>query len=157
MHSTYQNFGDGFQHFGLGAKTGINHPGSGAVVTEAVEGGGKGGASRIAGLSRAAPSSAPPLWNPWNLLLNLHRLNFLDEPNSSNKLECRSALNPLRTQGALTLLRPPKMGSGLSHLCFGIHAVPAALVERENSWICPALPQMNCSALGAGAPCCNPS
>lgn len=41
MHSTYQNFGDGFQHFGLGAKTGINHRGSGAVVTEAVEGGGK--------------------------------------------------------------------------------------------------------------------
>lgn len=49
------------------------------------------------------------------------------------------------------------MGSGLSHLCFGIRAVSAALVERQNLWICPALPQNNCSALGAGAPRCNPS
>lgn len=60
MHSTYQNLGDGFQHFGLGAKTELNHPGPGAVVTEGVEGGGKGGASGSGGLSRAAPSSAPP-------------------------------------------------------------------------------------------------
>lgn len=56
MHSTYQNFGDGFQHFGLSAKTGVNHSGPGAVVTEAVEGGGKGGASTSGGLS-----SSPPL------------------------------------------------------------------------------------------------
>lgn len=57
MHSTSQNLGDGFQHFGLGAKAEVNHPGPGAVVTEAVEGGGKGGASWSGGLGRAAPSS----------------------------------------------------------------------------------------------------
>lgn len=78
MHSTYQNLGDAFQHFGLGAKTGVNHPGPGAVVTEAVEGGGKGGASGSGGLGRAAPSSAPSLRSPWNLLPTLYRLKFLE-------------------------------------------------------------------------------
>lgn len=35
--------------------------------------------------------------------------------------------------------------------------MPAALAERKNSRICPALPQNTRSALGAGAPRCDPS
>lgn len=94
------------------------------------------------------PSFAPPLWSPWNLLPTLHRLKFFYQT-SPGMLLCSEPLGTLR---ALTLLRPPKTGSGLSHLCFGIRAVPAALVEKKNLWICPALPQNNCSA-----PHCNPS
>lgn len=105
MHSTSQNLGDGFQHFGLGsAKAELNHSEPGAVVTEAVEGRGKGGFSGSGGLGRAAPSSAPSLQIPWNLLSILQRLKFLDQTSSGVSL----CSDPLGTQGALTLLRPQK-------------------------------------------------